>query len=292
MREIEPEHEARWAADTDRNLASWIAGLDLTMVMEIDGEPAGYETWAPKGGAAVLTTIHVFDGYRRAGRGARLLRTFISDARTHGFTDLALGVHRNNPAHRPGGIMSVRCRIVGRGNASTRSGRWADQHDAHLPGLGRWWRIQRRPRATTVFRIPRRPRHRARGERRRTIDRRLHPPRRCRHQLGYRWIPYDGVGRATRNGLNFTERGFGARGGERAYSDRGHTAASQLRPGDIDWESSLRGVEACVGSTPAASSPRYPTQQPTSFLEATKPSTRLHGTIVSYDLNYRPSLWR
>jgi hypothetical protein len=65
MREIEPEHEARWAADTDRNLASWIAGLDLTMVMEIDGEPAGYETWAPKGGAAVLTTIHVFDGYRR-----------------------------------------------------------------------------------------------------------------------------------------------------------------------------------------------------------------------------------
>jgi GNAT superfamily N-acetyltransferase len=100
MREIEPEHEARWAAGTDRNLASWISGLDRTIVMEIDGEPAGYETWAPKGGAAVLTTIHVFDGYRRAGRGALLLRTFISDARTHGFTDLALRVHRDNPARR------------------------------------------------------------------------------------------------------------------------------------------------------------------------------------------------
>ena len=98
MREIEPEHEARWAADTDRNLASWIAGLDHTMLLEADGEPAGYETWKPKGDAALLTTLHVFDGYRRAGRGARLLGTFISDARMHGFTDLALGVHRDNPA--------------------------------------------------------------------------------------------------------------------------------------------------------------------------------------------------
>lgn len=100
MREIEPEHEARWVEATDRNLASWIAGLDRTMVLEIDGEPAGYETWVPNGDAAVLTTIHVFDGYREAGRGTLLLRTFISDARTHGFTDLALGVHRDNPARR------------------------------------------------------------------------------------------------------------------------------------------------------------------------------------------------
>jgi GNAT superfamily N-acetyltransferase len=100
IREIEPEHEDRWAAATDRNLASWIAGLDRTMVIEIDGEPGGYETWAPKDGTAVLTTIHVFNAYRRAGRGALLLRTFISDARTRGFADLALGVHRDNPARR------------------------------------------------------------------------------------------------------------------------------------------------------------------------------------------------
>jgi 2-dehydro-3-deoxygluconokinase len=50
-----------------------------------------------------------------------------------------------------------------------------------------------------------------------------------------RWLPYDGVGRSIRNGLNFTERGFGVRGAV-GCSDRGHTAVSQLRPGDIDWE--------------------------------------------------------
>jgi 2-dehydro-3-deoxygluconokinase len=48
------------------------------------------------------------------------------------------------------------------------------------------------------------------------------------------WIPYDGIGRTVRNGLNFTERGFGVRGAL-GVSDRGHTAASQIRPGDIDW---------------------------------------------------------
>ena len=50
-----------------------------------------------------------------------------------------------------------------------------------------------------------------------------------------RWVPYDGVGRAVRNGLNFTERGFGVRGAV-GTSDRGHTAASQLRPDDVDWD--------------------------------------------------------
>src|SRR6266545_4559770 len=50
-----------------------------------------------------------------------------------------------------------------------------------------------------------------------------------------RWVKYDGVGRAVRNGLNFTERGFGVRAAL-GCSDRGHTAVSQLRPGDVDWE--------------------------------------------------------
>ena len=54
-----------------------------------------------------------------------------------------------------------------------------------------------------------------------------------------RWVPYDGVGRSVRNGLNFTERGFGVRAAL-GVSDRGHTAASQLRPGDVDWELDLR----------------------------------------------------
>src|SRR3712207_8742539 len=45
-----------------------------------------------------------------------------------------------------------------------------------------------------------------------------------------RWVPHDGVGRAARNGLNFTERGFGVRGA-RGVSDRGHTAVAALKPG-------------------------------------------------------------
>ena len=51
-------------------------------------------------------------------------------------------------------------------------------------------------------------------------------------------MTFDGVGRNMRIGLNFTERGFGMRGAV-GCSDRGHTAASQLKPGDIDWEESF-----------------------------------------------------
>src|ERR1700723_3534206 len=51
-----------------------------------------------------------------------------------------------------------------------------------------------------------------------------------------KWIPYDGVGRQVRNGLNFTERGFGVRAAV-GCSDRGLTAVSQLNPGDFNWAS-------------------------------------------------------
>src|SRR4051794_21014641 len=54
-------------------------------------------------------------------------------------------------------------------------------------------------------------------------------------QAHVRWVADDGVGRTVRNGLNFTERGFGVRAAV-GCSDRGHTAASQLQPGDVDWE--------------------------------------------------------
>src|SRR5271168_190037 len=50
-----------------------------------------------------------------------------------------------------------------------------------------------------------------------------------------RWAEFDGVGRTVRNGLNFTERGFGVRAAL-GSSDRGHTAVSQLKPGDYDWD--------------------------------------------------------
>jgi len=104
-----------------------------------------------------------------------------------------------------------------------------------------------------------------------------------------RWVPYDGVGRTVRNGLNFTERGFGVRGAV-GIPDRGHTAASQLKPGDFDWNQIFGqlgvrwfhtgGIFAALSET---------TQQ--LVIEAVQ-AARKHGTIVSYDLNYRPSLWK
>jgi 2-dehydro-3-deoxygluconokinase len=104
-----------------------------------------------------------------------------------------------------------------------------------------------------------------------------------------KWIPYDGVGRAVRNGLNFTERGFGVRGAT-GTSDRGHTAASQLKQGDFDWNRIFGqlgarwlhtgGIFAALSDTTAEL-----------VVEAIQ-SARKHGTKVSYDLNYRPSLWQ
>jgi 2-dehydro-3-deoxygluconokinase len=104
-----------------------------------------------------------------------------------------------------------------------------------------------------------------------------------------RWVPYDGVGRAVRNGLNFTERGFGARGA-RGVSDRGHTAISQLRPGDIDWEH----IFGTLGVRWFHTGGIYASLSPESALVAAEAAqaARRHGTIVSYDLNYRPSLWQ
>jgi 2-dehydro-3-deoxygluconokinase len=104
-----------------------------------------------------------------------------------------------------------------------------------------------------------------------------------------RWVPYDGVGRTVRNGLNFTERGHGVRAAL-GCSDRGHTATSQLKAGDINWEEVFgkNGVRwlhtggifcALSESTPAVA------------MEAMK-AARKHGTIISYDLNYRESLWK
>jgi 2-dehydro-3-deoxygluconokinase len=104
-----------------------------------------------------------------------------------------------------------------------------------------------------------------------------------------RWVPYDGVGRSVRNGLNFTERGFGVRGAV-GMSDRGHTAASQLRPDDVDWEHlfGTLGVRWLhTGGIFAALSDMTP-----DTVEAAMTAARRHGTIVSYDLNFRPSLWK
>src|SRR5580700_2503014 len=103
------------------------------------------------------------------------------------------------------------------------------------------------------------------------------------------WRPDDGIGRSVRNGLNFTERGFGIRGAV-GVPDRGNSAASQLKPGDFNWDNIFGklgarwfhtgGIFAALSETTAALT-----------IEAVK-AAKKHGTIVSYDLNYRPSLWK
>ena len=104
-----------------------------------------------------------------------------------------------------------------------------------------------------------------------------------------KWISFDGVGRKVRNGLNFTERGFGIRGAV-GIPDRGLTAASQMKVGDVDWEEIFGkqgvrwfhtgGIFAALSDSTAA------------VIEEAVQVARKHSTIVSYDLNYRPSLWK
>ena len=103
-----------------------------------------------------------------------------------------------------------------------------------------------------------------------------------------RWVKDDGVGRQARNGLNFTERGYGVRAAV-GCSDRGHTAVSQMKPGEVDWDALFgRGVRWFhTGGIFAALSESTPLVA----REAMQAAQR-HGTVVSYDLNYRSSLWK
>jgi 2-dehydro-3-deoxygluconokinase len=104
-----------------------------------------------------------------------------------------------------------------------------------------------------------------------------------------RWVPYDGIGRTVRNGLNFTERGFGVRAAV-GCSDRGNTAIANSQPSDFDWQhifavSGSRwlhtgGIFAALSSSSV------------SVARAAIQAARSAGTVVSYDLNYRESLWK
>src|SRR5437773_11157380 len=107
-------------------------------------------------------------------------------------------------------------------------------------------------------------------------------------QSHLKWIKYDGVGRSVRNGLNFTERGFGVRAAL-GCSDRGHTAVSQLQPGDIDWER-IFGAEGARWFHTGGVFGALSEDTAALALEGMEVARR-HGTIVSFDLNYRPSLW-
>ena len=104
------------------------------------------------------------------------------------------------------------------------------------------------------------------------------------------WIPFDGVGRTVRNGLNFTERGFGMRAAA-GCNDRGRTAISQVKPGDFDWNDIFGsrngsrwfhtgGIFAALSASTA------------DVAAEAMDAARHHGTPVSFDLNYRESLWK
>ncbi|MCL2317215.1 MAG: sugar kinase, partial [Actinomycetia bacterium] len=104
-----------------------------------------------------------------------------------------------------------------------------------------------------------------------------------------RWVPFDGIGARARNGLNFTERGFGVRGGV-GCADRANTAISQLRPDDVDLDTLFvrRGTRWFHTGGIMAGLSEQAAQTAEAFMRAAKAS----GACVSYDLNYRPSLWK
>jgi 2-dehydro-3-deoxygluconokinase len=108
-------------------------------------------------------------------------------------------------------------------------------------------------------------------------------------QAQLEWRDYDGIGRAVRNPLNFTERGFGVRAAQ-GCSDRGHSAASQLKPGDIDWDR-IFGADGVrwfhTGGVFCALS-----ADTRELAAQAMRAARRHGTVVSYDLNFRASLWQ
>ena len=104
-----------------------------------------------------------------------------------------------------------------------------------------------------------------------------------------RWVAYDGIGREARNGIYFLERGFGVRGGM-GMMDRGHTPISQMKPGQVDWDAIFAGEGVRwfhTGGVMCALSADTPAVAREAMMAAKR-----HGVMVSYDCNYRPSLWK
>lgn len=104
-----------------------------------------------------------------------------------------------------------------------------------------------------------------------------------------KWVEYDGIGRESRNGIYFLERGFGNRGAM-GMMDRGHTPVSQMQPGQVDWDAIFGGEGVrwfhtggvyCALSAGTAEVAREAMQ-----------AAKRNGVVVSFDCNYRPSLWK
>ena len=108
-----------------------------------------------------------------------------------------------------------------------------------------------------------------------------------------KWVPYDGVGRTVRNGVNFTERGFGVRGAV-GCSDRGNTAISQVKSGDFNWDAIFNPGNAGGGSRWFHTGGIFAALSGSTAQVAAEAmdAARQHGTPISYDLNFRDSLWK
>ncbi|AQT69991.1 5-dehydro-2-deoxygluconokinase [Anaerohalosphaera lusitana] len=104
-----------------------------------------------------------------------------------------------------------------------------------------------------------------------------------------RWQPFDGIGRDTRVGLNFVEKGYGVRAAL-SCSDRANSAASQIQPGQIDWNSIFANDGVRWFHTGGIFAGLAENTAPV-IIEAAR-AAQANGTIVSYDLNYRASLWK
>lgn len=102
------------------------------------------------------------------------------------------------------------------------------------------------------------------------------------------WVPFDGIGRKSRVGLNFTERGFGVRAAV-GCSDRANSAAAQIKKGDFDWET-IFGKDGVRWLHTGGIFAGLSDTTPDAVIEAMTVAKK-YGTVVSYDLNYRASLW-
>jgi 2-dehydro-3-deoxygluconokinase len=103
------------------------------------------------------------------------------------------------------------------------------------------------------------------------------------------WREADGIGQNTRNGIYYIERGFGVRGAASCF-DRANTAVSQLSAGEIDLnrifvERNPRWLH--TGGIFAGLSETTP-----EVAEEAMRIARQNGAVVSFDLNYRDSLWK
>lgn len=104
-----------------------------------------------------------------------------------------------------------------------------------------------------------------------------------------KWLPFDGIGQSVRNGLNFTERGFGVRKAL-GISDRANTAAGQLSKADLDFDNIFGKLGVRLLHTGGIYAALSDTSLET--LIACLKTARSYGTVISYDLNYRASLWQ